>query len=164
MWDRVDDRSQRSDIRHQTALRDFLLRLQCCMTGSQSPLPQEGGGAESAGGLGRQFFSEKTDLSSGLRPAPFLRKEPALRDAFPPNRHSERQRRISVLFAFEPNDNKYKSAGRLPIGSQGSRECQSGLQRCTPLRHYVALFAPLGSMSLDFQVASLPYKSSSFAT
>ena len=42
--------------------------------------------------------------------------------------------------------------------------CQSGLQPRTPLRHYVALFAPVGSMSLDFQVALLPYKSSSFAT
>ena len=29
---------------------------------------------------------------------------------------------------------------------------------------FVALSAPVGSMSLDFQVASLPYKSSSFAT
>ena len=34
----------------------------------------------------------------------------------------------------------------------------------TPLRHYVALFAPLGNMSLDSQVATLPYESSSFAT
>jgi hypothetical protein len=59
---------------------------------------------------------------------------------------------------------KYQSAGRLPFGSQVSVEYQSGLQHRTPLRHFVALFAPLGSMSLDFQVASLPYKSSSFAT
>lgn len=35
------------------------------------------------------------------------------------------------------------------------------MNQCFP---NAALFAPLGSMSLDFQVASLPYKSSSFAT
>ena len=103
--------------------------------------------------------------SSALSGSSFLRKEPALRAYLPAgHRHSERQRRISVRIANGRNVVKYKSAGRLPIGSQGSRECQSDLQRCTPLRHYVALFAPLGSMSLDFQVASLPYKSSSFAT
>jgi hypothetical protein len=69
-----------------------------------------------------------------------------------------------VRKASETIDSKYKSAGSLPIGSQGGVEYQSGLQRRTPLRHFVALFAPLGSMSLDFQVASLPYKSSFFAT
>ena len=75
-----------------------------------------------------------------------------------------RRRRISVSAVYETNAIKYQSAGRLPFGSQVSVEYQSGLQRRTPLRHFVALFAPLGSMSLDFQVASLPYKSSSFAT
>jgi hypothetical protein len=34
----------------------------------------------------------------------------------------------------------------------------------TPPRHFAALSALVGSMSLDFQVVSLPYKSSSFAT
>ena len=68
-----------------------------------------------------------------------------------------RRRRILVHGTYETNTIKYRSAGRLPIGSQGSVECLFGLQRLTPLRHFVALFAPLGSMSLDFQVASLPY-------
>ena len=74
------------------------------------------------------------------------------------------RRRISVHGTYESNAIKYQSAGRLPTGSQFSVEYQLGLQRRTPLRHFVALFAPMGSMSLDFQVASLPYKSSSFAT
>ena len=34
----------------------------------------------------------------------------------------------------------------------------------TPPRHFAALSALVGSMSLDFQVVSLPYKSGSFAT
>ena len=68
-----------------------------------------------------------------------------------------RRRRILVHGTYETNTIKYRSAGRLPIGSQGSVECLFGLQRRTPLRHFVALFAPLGSMLLDFQVASLPY-------
>ena len=34
----------------KSALRDFLLCLQRCMTKSQSPLPQEGGGAAGDGG------------------------------------------------------------------------------------------------------------------
>ena len=63
----------------------------------------------------------------------------------------------AVHGTYAANTIKYRSAGRLPIGSQGSVECLFGLQRRTPLRHFVALFAPLGSMSLDFQVASLPY-------
>ena len=46
----------------------------------------------------------------------------------------------AVRKAYETIGSKYWSTGRLPIGSQGSRECQSGLQRRTPLRHYVALF------------------------
>gem|GEM_PF-4305161 len=74
------------------------------------------------------------------------------------------RRRISVRAAVEKIGNKYRSAGRLPIGSPDSGECLFGLQRSTPLRHFVALFAPVGSMSLDFRVVSLPYKSSSFAT
>ena len=75
-----------------------------------------------------------------------------------------RRRRISVRAAVEKIGNKYRSAGRLPIGSPGSGECLFGLQHSTPLRHFVALSAPVGSMSLDFQVVSHPYKSSSFAT
>ena len=50
----------------------------------------------------------------------------------------------------------------IPIVGQGS--VISGACHRTPLRHYVALFAPLGNMSLDSQVATLPYESSSFAT
>ena len=82
----------------------------------------------------------------------------------PPTVILSRRRRISVRAAVEKIGNKYRSAGRLPIGSPGSGEYLFGLQRSTPLRHFVALFAPVGSMSLDFQVVSLPYKSSSFAT
>ena len=82
----------------------------------------------------------------------------------PPTVILSRRRRISVRAAVEKIGNKYRSAGRLPIGSPGSGECLFGLQRSTPLRHFVALSAPVGSMSLDFQVVSLPYKSSSFAT
>ena len=59
---------------------------------------------------------------------------------------------------------KYQSAGRLPFGSQVSREYHFDLQPRTPPRHFVALSAPVGSMSLDSQVATLPYESSSFAT
>ena len=59
---------------------------------------------------------------------------------------------------------KYQSAGRLLSGSQVCVEHLFDLQRSTPLRHFVALFAPVGSMSLDSQVATLPYESSSFAT
>ena len=51
-----------------------------------------------------------------------------------------RRRRISVSAAYETNAIKYQSAGRLPFGSQVSVEYQSGLQRRTPLRHFVALF------------------------
>ena len=46
----------------------------------------------------------------------------------------------AVLEASETIGSKYKSAGRLPIGSQDSVEYQFGLQRRTPLRHFVALF------------------------
>ena len=38
------------------------------------------------------------------------------------------------------------------------------MYRRTPPRHCVALSAPLGSVSLDSQVALLPYESSSLAT
>ena len=41
--------------------------------------------------------------------------------------------------------------------------CQIGVLSCTPFASS-RRFAPVGSMSLDFQVASLSYKSSSFAT
>ena len=75
-----------------------------------------------------------------------------------------RRRRILVRAAAGEIGSKYRSAGRLPIGSPGSGECLFGLQRSTPPRHFVALSAPVGSTSLDFQVVSLPYKSSSFAT
>ena len=46
----------------------------------------------------------------------------------------------AVRAAYETFGSKYKSAGRLPIGSQGGVEYQFGLQRRTPLRHFVALF------------------------
>ena len=52
----------------------------------------------------------------------------------------------------------------LPFGSLDSIEYHAGLSAHPPPRHFVALSAPVGSMSLDFQVVSLPYKSSSFAT
>ena len=48
-------------------------------------------------------------------------------------------------------------AGRITI------ECHIGALPCTPFPASRD-FAPVGSMSLDFQVASLSYKSSSFAT
>ena len=38
------------------------------------------------------------------------------------------------------------------------------LRTFAPFGAYGTTFAPVGSMSLDFQVAVLPYKSSSFAT
>ena len=40
---------------------------------------------------------------------------------------------------------EYQSAGRLPIGSQGSIECQSGLPPRTPPRHFVALSPSRGA-------------------
>ena len=52
----------------------------------------------------------------------------------------------------------------MPIGSQFSIECHFASQPRTPLCHFVALFAPVGSVSLDSQVASLSYESSSLAT
>ena len=58
----------------------------------------------------------------------------------PPTVILSRRRRISVRAAVEKIGNKYRSAGRLPIGSPGSGECLFGLQRSTPLRHFVALF------------------------
>ena len=74
------------------------------------------------------------------------------------------KRRILISTAYETNAIKYRSAGRLPIGSQFSIECHFASQPRTPLRHFVALFAPVGSVSLDSQVASLSYESSSLAT
>ena len=70
----------------------------------------------------------------------------------------------AVRVTYETNAVKYQSAGRLPIGSQESIEYLFDLQPRTPPRHFVALSAPVGSMSLDSQVAMLPYESSSFAT
>ena len=52
----------------------------------------------------------------------------------------------------------------LPFGTLDSIEYHADLSAHPPPRHFVALSAPVGSMSLDFQVVSLPYKSSSFAT
>ena len=49
-------------------------------------------------------------------------------------------RMCAVRAAYETFGSKYKSAGRLPIGSQGGVEYQFDLQRRTPLRHFVALF------------------------
>ena len=62
----------------------------------------------------------------------------------PPTVILSRRRRISVRAAVEKIGNKYRSAGRLPIGSPGSGECLFGLQRSTPLRHFVALFPSRG--------------------
>ena len=94
-----------------------------------------------------------------------LRKEPALRSYLPAGHcHPERKRRISVRIAGDKIVSKYRSAGRLPFGIQVYVECLFAWQRSTPLRHSVALFAPVGSMSLDSQIATLPYESSSFAT
>ena len=73
-----------------------------------------------------------------------------------------RMRAVRIVSAR--NMVKYQSAGRLPSGSQVSREYHFDLQPRTPPRHFVALSAPVGSMSLDSQVAMLPYESSSFAT
>ena len=73
-----------------------------------------------------------------------------------------RMRAVRIVSAR--NMVKYQSAGRLPSGSQVSREYHFDLQPRTPPRHFVALSAPVGSMSLDSQVATLPYESSSFAT
>ena len=71
---------------------------------------------------------------------------------FPPDtRHPERKRRISVRIAGDKIVSKYRSAGRLPFGSQVCVECLFDLQRSTPLRHFVALSAPVGSVSLDSQ-------------
>ena len=51
-----------------------------------------------------------------------------------------------------------------PIGGLLYFEFLSDSYPPAPLRHFVALFAPLGSVSLDSQVALLPYESSSLAT
>ena len=59
-----------------------------------------------------------------------------------------RRRRISVRAEVEKIGNKYRSAGRLPIGSPGSGEYLFGLQRSTPLRHFVALFPSRGRKTL----------------
>ena len=70
-----------------------------------------------------------------------VRRQTALRDL--PSRPIvilSRRRRISVLEVYESIGSKYRSAGRLPFGSQFSVEYQFGLPRCTPLRHFVALF------------------------
>ena len=37
-------------------------------------------------------------------------------------------------------------------------------EKRSPFGGFATTFTPVGSMSLDFQVATLPYKSSSFAT
>ena len=66
----------------------------------------------------------------------------------PPTVILNRRRRISVRAAVEKIGNKYRSAGRLPIGSPGSGECLFGLQRSTPLRHFVALFPSRGRKTL----------------
>ena len=51
-----------------------------------------------------------------------------------------------------------------PIGGLPYFEFLSDSYPPAPLRHFVALFAPLGIVSLDSQVALLPYESSSLAT
>jgi hypothetical protein len=51
-----------------------------------------------------------------------------------------------------------------PIGGLLYFEFLSDSYPPAPLRHFVALFAPLGSVSLDSLVALLPYESSSLAT
>jgi hypothetical protein len=58
-------------------------------------------------------------------------------------------------------NNDKASAARLP---NYLIETQSFFHSPSPFGACGTTFAPLGSMSLDFQVALLPYKSSSFAT
>ena len=66
----------------------------------------------------------------------------------PPTVILNRRRRISVRAAVEKIGNKYRSAGRLPIGSPGSGECLFGLQSSAPLCHFVALFPSRGRKTL----------------
>ena len=76
----------------------------------------------------------------------------ALRDFLPARHcHPERKRMIPVRIASDKIVSKYRSAGRLPFGIQVYVECLFAWQRSTPLRHFVALFAPVGSVSLNSQ-------------
>ncbi len=92
-------------------------------------------------------FSFALRLPTNQVPLSPQRGKFALRLPSRPYSHSERQRRISVRGAVEPNAIKYQSAGRLLFGSQTIISCHFGLPRRTPPRHFVALSAPLGSVS-----------------
>jgi len=79
---------------------------------------------------------------------------------FPPDTcHPERKRRISVRIAGDKIVSKYRSAGRLPFGSQVCVECLSALQRSTPLRHFVALSARRKHVTEFSVVCRLPTNS-----
>ena len=64
VWYRLTAMSMKS------ALRDFLLCLQCCIMESRSPLPQEGGVTVRRRRIEASILGKNSDLSSGLRPAP----------------------------------------------------------------------------------------------
>ena len=97
--------------------------------------------------------------SSGLRPAPFLRKEPSLRAFLPAHTVIlSRRRRISVLEAYETIGSKYQSAGIRCFSGLRPAPSQLGKQKEGPFMGRLrANFARLGNPMQDCQLRKEPY-------
>ena len=65
----------------KSALRDFLLCLQCCIMESRSPLPQEGGVTVRRRRIEASILGKKFGPILRASPSSFLGKEPALRES-----------------------------------------------------------------------------------
>jgi hypothetical protein len=149
----------------KSALRDFLLCLQCCIMESRSPLPQaeilqrisEPGScvsiaftlskhlkARPAGVAVRRRRIEASILGKKFgpilraSPSSFLGKEPALRES------------PSYCISHAKHG-----------GSENHKTGPASRRKCTPSAYGTS---PRESVSRDFQVAVLPYKSRSLAT
>ena len=97
--------------------------------------------------------------SSGLRPAPFLRKEPSLRAFLPAHTVIlSRRRRISVLEAYETIGSKYQSAGIRCFSGLRPAPSQLGKQKEGPFMGRLrANFARLGNPMQDCHLRKEPY-------
>ena len=75
VWYRLTAMSMKS------ALRNFLLCLQCCIMESRSPLPQEGGVTVRRRRIEASILGKKFGPILRASPSSFLGKEPALRES-----------------------------------------------------------------------------------